>query len=45
MGRIELIEKEILHPLDFTDLEHSRDCIKGKFAKQIKKPPNIVQEY
>ena len=37
-GRIErLIKEEILHPLDFTDLEHCIDCIKGKFAKQIKK--------
>jgi hypothetical protein len=37
-GRIErLIREHILHPLDFTDLEKCRDCIKGKFAKQIKK--------
>jgi hypothetical protein len=38
MGRIErLVSEQILHPLDFTDLEHFRDCIKGKFAKRIKK--------
>ena len=37
-GRIELlIKEEILHPLDFADLEHCIDCIKGKYAKQIKK--------
>jgi hypothetical protein len=37
-GRIEhLVKEQILHPLDFTDLEQSKDCIKGKFAKQIKK--------
>jgi hypothetical protein len=32
-----LAKEQILHPLDFTDLEQCRDCIKGKFAKQIKK--------
>lgn len=37
-GRIEcLVKKEILHSLDFTDLEQCRNCIKDKFAKQIKK--------
>jgi hypothetical protein len=37
-GRIEcLVKEQILHPLDFTDLEQCRDCIKGEFAKQIKK--------
>ena len=37
-GRMErLIKEEILHPLDFSDLDHRIDCIKGKFAKQIKK--------
>ena len=37
-GRIErLIREEILHPLDFSDLEHCIDCIKGKYVKQIKK--------
>ena len=37
-GGIELlIKEEILHPLDFADLEHCIDCIKGKYAKQIKK--------
>jgi hypothetical protein len=40
-GRIErLIKDEILHPLDFTDLEQSRDCIKHKFVKQINKNVN-----
>jgi hypothetical protein len=44
-GRIErLVKKQILHPLDFTDLEQCRDCIKGKFAKQIKKMLSTVQE-
>ena len=32
-----MIKEEILHPLDFADLEHCIDCIKGKYAKQIKK--------
>lgn len=32
-----LIKEEILHPLDFSDLDHCIDCIKGKFIKQIKK--------
>ena len=37
-GRMErLIKEEILHPLDFSDLDHCIDCIKGKFVKQIKK--------
>ena len=37
-GGIELlIKEEILHPLDFADLEHCIDCIKGKYVKQIKK--------
>jgi hypothetical protein len=37
-GGIEcLVREQILHPLDFTDLEQCRDCIKGKFAKQVKK--------
>jgi hypothetical protein len=37
-GGIEHIVKEyILHPLDFTEVEQCRDCIKGKFVKPIKK--------
>lgn len=37
-GRIErLVKEEIIYPLDFIDLEHCIDCIKGKFVKQIKK--------
>jgi hypothetical protein len=37
-GRIErLVKKEILHSLDFTDLEQCRDYIKAKFVKQITK--------
>jgi hypothetical protein len=33
-GGIECIVKEqILHPLDFTDLDQCRDCIKVKFAR------------
>jgi hypothetical protein len=32
-----IIKQDILHYLDFTDLEHCIDCIKGKFAKDIKK--------
>jgi hypothetical protein len=38
MGRMEcLIKEEILVPLDFSDLEHCIDCIKGKYVKHIKK--------
>ena len=32
-----LIREEILPKLDFSDLDQCVDCIKGKFAKQIKK--------
>lgn len=40
-GGIErLIKEDILHPLDFTNLEHCVDCTKGKFAKKIKKTAN-----
>ena len=36
-GRIErLVKNEILHPLEFSDLEQCIDCIKGKYIKQIK---------
>jgi hypothetical protein len=39
-GRIEcLIKEEILHPLDFSNFNQCIECIKGKFAKQIKKGP------
>ena len=37
-GRIErLIKENMLHPLDFSDVEYCIDCIKGKYFKQIKK--------
>jgi transposase InsO family protein len=37
-GGIEhLVKEQILHPLDFTDIEQCKDCNKGEFAKQIKK--------
>ena len=32
-----LIIEEILHPLDFSDLENCINCIKRKYVKQIKK--------
>jgi len=32
-----LIKENILHPLDFSDVEYCIDCIKGKYVKQIKK--------
>jgi hypothetical protein len=32
-----LIREEILPKLDFSDLDQCVNCIKGKFAKQIKK--------
>jgi hypothetical protein len=37
-GRIErLIKDDILIPLDFSNLDYFIDCIKGKYAKQVKK--------
>jgi hypothetical protein len=37
-GRIErLIKDDILTPLDFFDSDYCIDCIKGKYAKQVKK--------
>jgi hypothetical protein len=37
-GRIErLIKDDILIPLDFSNLDYCIDCIKGKYAKQVKK--------
>jgi hypothetical protein len=36
--RIErLVKNEILPPLEFSDLEQCRECIKGKYIKKIKK--------
>jgi hypothetical protein len=32
-----LIKKEILALLDYTDVDHSVDCIKGKYVKHLKK--------
>jgi hypothetical protein len=32
-----LVKDDILHPLDFSNLDYCIDCIKGKYAKQIKK--------
>jgi len=31
-----LIKENILHPLDFSDVEYCIDCIKGKYVKTIK---------
>jgi hypothetical protein len=28
-----LIKEDILHPLDFTDLEQCKHCVKGKFGE------------
>jgi hypothetical protein len=37
-GRIErLIEEDIIHLLDFSNLDYCIDCIKEKYVKQIKK--------
>jgi hypothetical protein len=37
-GGIErLIKDDILTPLDFSDSDYCIDCIKGKYAKQVKK--------
>jgi hypothetical protein len=41
-GRIErLIKEDILHPLDFSNLDYYIDCIKGKYVKQIKEPREV----
>jgi hypothetical protein len=32
-----LIKNDILTPLDFSDSDYCIDCIKGKYAKQVKK--------
>jgi hypothetical protein len=32
-----LIKDGILHPLDFSNLDYCIDCIKEKYAKQVKK--------
>jgi hypothetical protein len=32
-----LIKDDILHPLDLSNLDYCIDCIKGKYAKQVKK--------
>jgi hypothetical protein len=37
-GRIErLVKNDILPPLEFSDFEQCRECIKGKYTKKIKK--------
>jgi hypothetical protein len=37
-GGIErLIKDDILIPLDFSNSDYCIDCIKGKYAKQVKK--------
>jgi hypothetical protein len=37
-GGIErLIKNDILNPLYFSNLDYCIDCIKGKYAKQVKK--------
>jgi hypothetical protein len=36
-GMERLIKEEILQPLDFSDLDHCIECIKGKFIKHVKK--------
>jgi hypothetical protein len=37
-GRIErLVKNDILPPLEFSDFKQCRECIKGKYIKQIKK--------
>jgi hypothetical protein len=32
-----LIKDDILHPLDFSNLDYCINCIKEKYAKQVKK--------
>jgi hypothetical protein len=32
-----LVKDDILHPLDFSNLDYCIDCIKRKYTKQIKK--------
>jgi hypothetical protein len=46
-GRIErLVKNEILPPLEFSDLEQCRECIKGKYTKKtLKMTLNEAQEF
>jgi hypothetical protein len=40
-GGIErLVKNEILPPLEFSDLEQCRECIKGKYTKKLKRMLN-----
>jgi hypothetical protein len=44
--RIErLVKNENFPPLEFSDLEQCIECIKGKYAKKIKKMPNKAHEF
>ena len=45
-GRIErLVKNDILPPLELSDLEQCRDCIKGKYVKKLRKMPNEAREF
>ena len=45
-GRIDgLVKNNILPPLEFSDLEQCRECIKGKYVKKIRKMPNEAYEF
>ena len=45
-GGIErLVKNDILPPLELSDLEQCKDCIKGKYVKKIKKDAKRTQEF
>jgi hypothetical protein len=38
-----LIKDNIFHPLDFSNSNYCIDCIKGKYAKHVKKGAEILE--
>ena len=45
-GGIErLVKNDILPPLEFSDLEQCRECIKGKYVTKLRKMSNEAQEF
>ena len=45
-GGIErVVKNDILTPLELSDLEQCRDCIKGKYIKKLRKMPNEAREF
>ena len=40
-----LVKNNILPPLELSDLEQYRECIKGKYVKNLRKMPNEAHEF